>query len=165
MQNDSDDVGRYIREVRTATQKLAKDLLWENEKLLALALTLNASKISLEEQVALLREEVERRIEVHAVIVEQLTDAEESVRALSAGYVDAEQANSNLASLYAASCRLHGSLDREEVLSALKDIIINQIGSEEFAIFERHGEELAVIALSWDRRRPGARCRGHRGHR
>src|SRR4051812_1529251 len=135
MQNDGDDVSKYIREVRSATQKFAKDLLWENEKLLALALTLNATKINLEEKVALLRDEVDRRIEVHAVLVEQLTDAEESVRALSAGYVDAEQANSNLASLYAASCLLHGTLDREEVLAALKEIVVNQIGSEEFAIF------------------------------
>src|SRR5262249_39146101 len=30
--------------------------------------------------------------------------------------------------------------------TALKEIIVNQIGSEEFAIFEHRGEELAVIA-------------------
>jgi hypothetical protein len=148
MANERDDVGASIREVRAATERYAKDLILEVDKLLTLVLTLHAAKASLEEQVALLREEIDRRVERHAVIVEQLTDAEELVRVFSSEYVGVEQANSNLASLYVASRRIHSSLERDEVLSGLKEIIINQIGSEEFAIFERDrlGERWSLIA-------------------
>jgi len=148
MANERDDVGVSIREVRAATQRYAKDFILEVDKLLTLAVALDVAKASLEEQVALLREELDRRVERQALLVEQLTDAEDLVRAFSAQYVEVEHANSNLASLYVASRRIHESLEREEVLSALKEIIINQIGSEEFALFERDrlGERFSLIA-------------------
>jgi hypothetical protein len=148
MANEGDDVGFSIREVRASTQKRARDFILDVDKLLTLARTLDAQKTRLEEQVALLREELNKRIERDPLLVEQLTDAEELVRAFSAAYVEVEHANSNLASLYAASRRIHESLEREEVVSALKEIIINQIGSEEFALFESDGlgERLSLIA-------------------
>lgn len=146
MTGERDNVGPYIHELCAATQKLAKDLLLENDKLFRLAVALNAAKRDLEQQVALLRDELRRRIECHAQLVEQLSDAEESARVISSGYVDLERTNANLASLYVASCRLHGSLDRGEVLSALKEILTNQLGAEEFAIFERDGGRFTLIA-------------------
>jgi hypothetical protein len=42
----------------------------------------------------------------------------------------------DLANLYVASQRIHVSLDRERVLESIHEIIVNLIGSEEFAILE-----------------------------
>ena len=76
MVNEGDDVEVSIREVRATTQRYARDLILEIDKLLRLALALDAQKTSLEGQIALLREELNKRIERDALLVEQLTDAE-----------------------------------------------------------------------------------------
>src|SRR5436190_21504374 len=71
-----------------------------------------------------------------ASLKDRLTAIEEESRDFSARYVEVEQQNTNLANLYVASYQLHGTLDRERVLTAIKEIIINLIGSEELAIWE-----------------------------
>jgi nitrate/nitrite-specific signal transduction histidine kinase len=50
-------------------------------------------------------------------------------------YVDVEEQNNNLANLYVASFQLHSTLDYEEVLQIILEIIINLIGAETFAIY------------------------------
>jgi nitrate/nitrite-specific signal transduction histidine kinase len=50
-------------------------------------------------------------------------------------FVELEHHNSNLASLYVASVQLHETLDREAVVTALQEIIVNLVGSESFGIF------------------------------
>lgn len=52
----------------------------------------------------------------------------------------AEDQNTQLISLYTAAQRLHASPDRREVLDAIQEIVINLIGSEELAIYERRPE-------------------------
>jgi hypothetical protein len=51
-----------------------------------------------------------------------------------------------LANLYVAMKRIHQSLEREEIIAAIEDVIATQIGSEDFAIFEREsgGESFSV---------------------
>ncbi len=68
---------------------------------------------------------------------------EESKRA-SEKYIEVEQQNTNLANLYVASYQLHGTLDRQRVLDAVKEIVINLIGSEELAIFELQDDQLTL---------------------
>jgi len=46
-----------------------------------------------------------------------------------------EEQNSMLTTLYVACQRLHSSLDRDAVLLALREIIANLIGCEEYALF------------------------------
>ncbi len=46
-----------------------------------------------------------------------------------------QQAN-NLANLYVAMYRLHGTLDREQLVDAVSEIVANLIGSEQLAFFE-----------------------------
>jgi hypothetical protein len=66
------------------------------------------------------------------------------------GYVDLEQQNTNLANLYVASYRLHSTLDREEVLAGIQEIIINLVGSEELVIFEMHpGAVLPMVSKTF----------------
>ncbi len=70
----------------------------------------------------------------------RVEEIEASNRTLATRYVEVEQLNTKLASLYVASYRLHGTMDRAEVLETLREILINLLGSEEFAIFEREGD-------------------------
>jgi hypothetical protein len=62
-------------------------------------------------------------------------------------FVALEQQNSNLANLYVASYRLHETLDKDEVIVALHEILMNLVGSEEIAIFEldQRSRALALI--------------------
>lgn len=50
-------------------------------------------------------------------------------------YLDVEDQNNNLANLYVVSFQLHSTLDYEEVLQIILEIIINLIGAEVFSIF------------------------------
>jgi nitrate/nitrite-specific signal transduction histidine kinase len=50
-------------------------------------------------------------------------------------YVDVEQQNQRLGSLYVASYRLHSTLDFQQVTAIIKDIVINLVGSEMFGLF------------------------------
>ena len=51
------------------------------------------------------------------------------------GYLAVEEQNSTLATLYVACQRLHSSLDRAEVLLAVREIMMNLVGCEEYALF------------------------------
>jgi hypothetical protein len=55
-------------------------------------------------------------------------------------YRHIEEQSNNLANLYVASYQLHTSVDRHAVLTAIHEIVINLIGSEQLAIYERIGD-------------------------
>lgn len=48
--------------------------------------------------------------------------------------VQVEEVNNNLTNLYIASSRLHSTLDREETLEIIKEVVINFVGAEKFAV-------------------------------
>jgi hypothetical protein len=172
-----DGIADYVRQVREATQRYAKDLLDENEKLLQLTTSLHAQQLRLQDEVTSLEatrtENDDLRAHVESLNVEklrlsrqlgQLTDQLERHRALEAKlktqmvqlesanerfvsrYDEIEQYNSNLANLYVASYRLHGNLDRQQVVSTIHEIVINLIGSEQFAILEDVCGELVTTS-------------------
>jgi hypothetical protein len=120
-----------------ATEESVRDLLSEFDELLSLTLTLKAEKDQLEEQITVLREDRDLRIKANAELGAGLI--REAVRELdlSDRCLELEELNSDLANLYVAIHRIHSSLDREQVLTAIQEVIVNQIGSEEFAILER----------------------------
>jgi hypothetical protein len=147
MADKNDGLGDYVRQVRESTQQYARDLLTENEKLAALCASLQAEKRRLEEDLGSAQAMLAGERDRQAALVEQLAQAEESNRSFAERYVDVEQLNSNLANLYVASYRIHGSLDRAEVLSTIQEIVINIIGSEDFVVFERRGNgSLGVVS-------------------
>jgi hypothetical protein len=68
-------------------------------------------------------------------------------------YVEIEAENNNLANLYVASYQLHSTLEFKEVLQIVREIVINLIGSDHFAVFlidARKGELSAVVAEGMD---------------
>ena len=78
-------------------------------------------------------------------LLEEIQRLNSTLADFSSRYIDVEQQNTNLANLYVASYQLHGTLDRERVLEAIKEVIINLIGSEELAIWEITGETLTLL--------------------
>src|SRR6476646_9594599 len=80
-----------------------------------------------------------------ALLLEEIQRLNHTLADFSSRYVDVEQQNTNLANLYVATYQLHGTLDRDRVLGAIKEVIINLIGSEELAIWEVTGENLTLL--------------------
>ncbi len=107
-----------------------------------------AEKTALDEQISSLRSQLSRFENEQRVLGEKLAKVRAEWRQCSSRYVEVEEQNNHLANLYVASYRLHESLDKEELLKVLQEIIINLIGSEEFAIFERSpaGDSLDLVA-------------------
>jgi nitrate/nitrite-specific signal transduction histidine kinase len=56
-------------------------------------------------------------------------------RSVAARYEEIETQNNHLANLYVASYQLHATLNFSEVLDTVREILINLIGAERFAIF------------------------------
>jgi len=102
------------------------------------------------------------RVEVTAALAEEkklkqkleLSQAE-GLR-YSESYLGIERQNANLANLYVASYRLHGTLDREELYLAIQEILSNLIGCEEAGLFEVAAEaaKLKLIASFGIEREP-----------
>lgn len=149
------DPSDYVQKVRDDTRRYIQDLLTENGRLRRLLEAeaddpqpFREETLKLEEEVRVLRQEVQQHRLEKQQLSEQLRLIEEENHRFSSKYVEVEEQNNNLANLYVASYRLHETLDRHSVLEAMLEIIINLIGSEEFAIFERPpgGSEVELAA-------------------
>jgi len=129
MSNDA-ALPSYVDRVREDAQNYIRHLLSENEQL-------RIAVAQLAETMDRIRDEGQRYL---------------------AQYAEIELHNANLANLYVASHQLHGTLDRGAILEALQEIVVNLIGSEEFAICEISGGGLTVAAsvgldaetITWD---------------
>jgi len=88
----------------------------------------NADYVELSNKVAIYEDKVRE-------LAEKLSEIEEENVDFAQRYIDVEEQNNNLANLYVASFQLHSTLDYEEVLQIILEIIINLIGAEDFAVF------------------------------
>jgi len=79
---------------------------------------------------------------------ERLGLVEEENKQFAERYLEIEEENNNLANLYVASYQLHSTLDINEVLKIIIEIVINLIGAEVFAVYmlDEASEELGVVA-------------------
>jgi nitrate/nitrite-specific signal transduction histidine kinase len=89
----------------------------------------------------------ERVAELDSALSKTRAELESRNVELSERYFEIEQQNGNLANLYVASYQLSGTQDRQRVLAAIQEIVINLIGSEELAIWQVD-EELEVLWLA-----------------
>ena len=69
-------------------------------------------------------------------VTDLVTELEEQGRRFSERYVEVEEQNTKLANLYVASYQLNGTLDRDRVIAAIQEIIINLVGCEQLAVWE-----------------------------
>lgn len=77
--------------------------------------------LALEEELAKVRSELER--------------AERQAKNFQQAYAEAEAQSELVTSLYVALQRLYGNIEREFVLTALQEIVVNLIGCEELVIY------------------------------
>jgi hypothetical protein len=132
--------GEYVRHVRESTRQYEQDLLAENQRLAGLLSAAQADRVRLQAEAEALRGQLERHCAIEQSLGAQMQQVEQTRHELSRRYVEVEQANSNLANLYVASYGLHRSLERNDVVQCIHEVIVNLVGSEEFAIFERGGD-------------------------
>lgn len=132
-------------------EEFTKEILKENERLrfkLAeiqenLTRSGDSARTKLyEDRIKLLEDEL-------ASLKDRFSQVEAENKDFAAKYIDVEEENNNLANLYVASYQLHSTLDFDEVLRIVLEIVINLIGAEKFAIYlmdERNYELMAAAA-------------------
>jgi hypothetical protein len=72
-------------------------------------------------------------------------EMEQQSRKYSEEYVEVEKRNNTLLNLYVATYRLHGTIDRAEVVESIRDIVANLVGCEEQALFEMEDGRLRLV--------------------
>lgn len=102
----------------------------------ALMGSLERDKAVLQDQMALARQEIAAREAELQRLRQGLLRVEDENRRHAEEHSRVEQQNSDLANLYVASYRLHGALDRDDLIAALLEIVANVIGCEEALILE-----------------------------
>ena len=118
-------------------EEFTKDLIKENERLRFRIAELEESveKTGSEGRIRLYEDRIKLLEDEMASILDRYKKAEEENKDFAAKYVDVEAENNMLANLYVASYQLHSTLDFNEVLRVVMEIIINLVGAEKFAIF------------------------------
>lgn len=131
--SQNDEKSLYIQRVQHDVARHSQELLRENERLRILAANYEFEVRRLERTA----EEQRAAYDAERVALKQrLTEIEAESRRRERESMEVEQQHANLTNLYVASYRLHSTLEREEVLETVQEIIINLVGCEELAIFE-----------------------------
>jgi hypothetical protein len=148
MSDEPSGRGSYVERVRQDTLQYTRDLLAENDRARSLLVALESENADLHERLARVQEDLSNRAAQEERLKVRLANVEAESRRFSERFVQVEQENSNLANLYVASYRLHGTVERREVLEILQEIATYLIGSEEIAVFEVDGPDgqLALVA-------------------
>ncbi len=126
--------------------EFTNDLLKENERLrFAVAQMTEQLKVTQKgapaAELSKLRQQLEELTAEREALINRYKLAEEENKDFASRYVEVEEENNNLANLYVASYQLHSTMDLNEVLRIVSEIILNLIGSDHFAILIRDDEE------------------------
>ena len=124
----------------------AVDLLRENERLKNrldfMERQINILPKTIQDKLSVLNDEINVLHREKAAVSEELGRLKDELqvtleenREFAEKYVNSEKRNSNLTSLYVASYQLHSTLNQQEVLGLINEIIINFIGGEKFALY------------------------------
>ena len=136
MKDDEGHNEDYILQVRENTQRYIEALLQENERLRSLVSELEGGRRRTEHRLGIAESELGRIESERQKLEARIDEIEVESEKLLGQYQEIERQNSDLASLYVASYRLHETVDRREVIAVIEEIVVNMIGSEELAIFE-----------------------------
>lgn len=128
-----------------------QDLLKENERLRFQVANLSGHKGGddlLKQEIELLKKRLAQIEEEKQAVEGRYHHVEEENKDFAQRYVEVEEQNNNLANLYVASYQLHSTLDFQEVIHIVMEIIINLIGAEVFSIMlvDEKTNELGIIA-------------------
>lgn len=142
----------FVRRIFEEGVAYMDQLLEENERLrLQLAKERDHERQTTPEEVTRLRSQLALALEDAASgrrQLEALRDELDRVtgenREFADNCVNLQEKQAALSSLYAASFELHASLDLQEVLASLQEIIVNLLGSESFAIYLADDKQQAL---------------------
>ena len=131
-----------------------REIIQENEKLRFRLVAMEEENKSLAERVTVTHKEdlvdrIHRLESEKEEILRRYQEVERENINFAKRYVEIEEENNNLANLYVASYQLHSTLDFKEVLQIVKEIIINLVGADQFAVFlldQKKGELSAVVS-------------------
>jgi nitrate/nitrite-specific signal transduction histidine kinase len=118
-------------------KEFTEELLKENERLRFKAASLESSGgagAASEERVRELTRRIRELEERLADIEARYRKVEEENKEFADRYIEIEEQNNNLANLYVASYQLHSTVDYDEVIRIVQEIIINLIGAEAFHV-------------------------------
>lgn len=139
--------GAELRNMFSRARAFTEELLQENERLRLRVAGLTReleqrAAASPAAEVARLTEQV-RALQVERDdLLNRFQQVEATNREVAARYEEIETQNSQIANLYVASYQLHATLNFTEVLDTIREILINLIGAEAFAVYwvdERSG--------------------------
>jgi len=136
------------RQSLSTKARLAKEAVASSDALKALVDTLETEKQRLQEQLLRAQEELEHHRQDQHELRTRLVSTEAETREFAERYAHVEDQNSKLANLYVASYQLHGTVDFQEVVTVIREIVANLIGSEELALFKMSadGSALELVA-------------------
>jgi len=136
----------FVQKLTASAQKHAEELFEQNERLKSLVASLEEKHTQISEELSSLREERDalraERGKLKHVLDEALAQNRRDIERSAL----VEQQCTSLANLYVATFKLHGSLEREDVLAAISEIVVNLVGCEHFGVFERSGSRLKLIS-------------------
>ena len=136
----------FLEQIAHANREYVQSLIDENQRLSTRAAQLETERDHAQRQLANALAEIESRGALESLLQQRIDAIEAESRSFSERYVEVEQQNTNLANLYVASYQLTGTLDRERIVGAIQEIVINLIGSEELAIWEVD-EDIDALSL------------------
>ena len=142
MPNEPNDRGEapegldYVTQVRENTRRYVDELRAENDRLKLLVSSLESERVLLESRIMAVQSELDLQVSERSKLLERVHLIEGEQQSYAQDHAEIEEQNNNLASLYVATYGLHGTLNRAEVISVIKEIVANLIGSEEMAVFE-----------------------------
>ena len=136
----------YVHRVRDNIQKYLDEIIEENEKLHTLVAALEQERSEHKNEAVAVKEELGRQREHRDELERQIRNIREEHEDITNRYQEIERQNNDLANLYVASYRLNESLSREQVISVIEEIVINLIGSDELAIFEKRNGGLEIAS-------------------
>jgi hypothetical protein len=96
-----------------------------------------------------LMDKVKRLEEEREALVVRFREVEDENKDFASRYVQIENENNNLLNIYVASYQLHSTLDFQEVLQIITEIILNFVGAESFAVgtVQEGGGALRLLAV------------------
>ncbi len=131
-----DDSQQEVMQIVKRGADFVEELLKENERLRYRLADLDARGTQGNDE-SLIRElldKVQRLEAERARLSAQFAAVEAENKDFASRYVEIENENNNLLNIYVASYQLHSTLDFQEVLQIITEIILNFVGAEVFAI-------------------------------
>jgi hypothetical protein len=145
LQKMSERLREVISSLRSEQQRLASDAPRAATPRASTSDGGELERRRLASELALAREAVAYATEERDRLRTRVDELEAEHRTLSDDYVAAQERTTELAQLFVALERLHGGRSRADVVSAVQEIVINMVGSEELALFERRGDVLELL--------------------